>query len=90
MIWVRFANFNISAKTKVGRIGKIFPFRRRGGWPGWAPEILENLGCYFSWSENLGLYNTWRGQAKVNGSPRLGWIEQIYAEVFFYAALAWL
>ena len=49
IVWVCFANFNHSAETsKVGEMGKIFPFRRRGR----APEFLKNLGFCFSWSKN--------------------------------------
>jgi len=48
------------------------------------PELLKNFGCYFSWSKNLGHANdAGHGQAKVNGSPRLGvWSSFLLRQAF--------
>ena len=59
----------------MGGIGKIFPFRQCGCWPGLAPEFLNNLRCYFSRSKNP----AWHGQAKVNRLLPVWVLEQISA-----------
>jgi len=54
LIWVCFANFNLSTETsKAGEMGENFPFWWRGRRrPGLGPEFLKNLAFYFSRSKN--------------------------------------